>query len=69
MNPDANINVVAVYPDGLAMFYGHAAEDDAGEAQPRPLLYSRKFPNYGAARLFAQEYEQAQRDERARKSK
>lgn len=68
MNPDSNINVVAVYPDGLAVFYGHTVEEE-GEAQPRPKLYSRQFPNYGAARLFAQEYEEQQRNERARKTK
>lgn len=68
MNPDANINVVAVYPNGLAVFYGHAVEED-GTALPRPRLYSRQFPNYGAARLFAQEYEEAQRKDRARRSK
>jgi hypothetical protein len=68
MNPDANINVVAVYPGGLAVFYGHAKEED-GATLPRPRLYSRQFPNYGAARLFAQEYEEAQREERARRTK
>lgn len=68
MNPDANINVVAVYPDGTAVYYGHAVEED-GVTQPRQRMYSRKFSTYGAARLAAQEYEVAQREERARKSK
>lgn len=67
MNPDANINVVAVYPNGLAVYYGHAAEED-GETQPRPRLYSRQYLNYGAARLAAQDYEEAQRNERARRT-
>lgn len=68
MNPDANINVVAVYPDGLAVFYGHAVEED-GATLPRPRLYSRQFQTFGAARLAAQEYEAAQREERARRTK
>lgn len=68
MNPDANINVVAVYPNGLAVFYGHAVEED-GTTLPRPRLYSRQFPTFGAARLAAQEYEAAQREERARRTK
>lgn len=67
MNPDHNINVVAVYPGGLAVFYGHASSEEDGGV--RPKLYSRQFANYGQAKLFAQEYEEAQRIERARKSK
>lgn len=68
MNPDANINVVAVYPGGLAVFYGHAVERD-GITEPRPRLYSRQYSTFGAARLAAQEYEHAQREERARRTK
>jgi hypothetical protein len=67
VNPDANINVVVVYPDGLAVTYGHAVEEDGGTL-PRPKLYSRQYANYGIARLAAAEYEEAQRNERARKT-
>lgn len=66
MNPDHNINVVVVFPDGLAVTYGHAPSEEGGA---RPRLYSRKYSNYGIATLAAAEYEQAQREERARKSK
>jgi hypothetical protein len=66
VNPDANINVVAVYPDGLAVYYGHAVEED-GHTLPRRRLYSRKYGNYGIAQLAAQDYEEAQRNERARR--
>ena len=64
MNPDANINVMAVFPDGTAVYYGHA--DEAGVRQ---RMFSRRFPSYGAARLAAAEYEEAGRAERARKAK
>lgn len=64
MNPDATINVMVVYPDGLAVTYGHA--DETGF---RVRLHSQQFPSYGAARLAASEYEEKQREERARKSK
>ena len=67
MNPDSNINVVVVYPDGLAVFYGHTSPEEEGAV--RTKLYSRKYSTYGVARLAAQEYEAAQRDERARRAK
>lgn len=67
MNPDSNINVVAVYPDGLAVFYGHTSTEDEGSV--RTKLYSRQYANYGAARLAAQEYEETQREERVRRAK
>lgn len=64
MNPDSNINVAVVYPNGLAVFYGHA--DDLGL---RRRLRSQQFPNYGSAVLAATEYEANQREERARRAK
>jgi hypothetical protein len=64
MNPDATINVVVVYPDGLAVFYGHA--DEIGF---RRRLRSQQFSSYGAAALAATEYESNQREERARRAK
>lgn len=64
MNPDANINVMVVFPTGLAVYYGHADEEGR-----RSQLFSKQFPNYGAACLAAAEYEEAGRAERARKSK
>ena len=64
MNPDATINVMVVYPDGETITFGHA--DDLG---CRRRLHSQQFPSYGAARLAAAEYEEKQREERARKSK
>ena len=64
MNPDANINVMVVYPDGRAVTYGHA--DEIGF---RRRMHSQQFDSYGAARLAAVEYEEKQREERARKAK
>lgn len=64
MNPDANINVAVVYSDGTAVYYGHA--DELGF---RTKMFSRSFPSYGAAKLAAAEYEEAQREERARRAK
>lgn len=64
MNPDSNINVVVVYPTGLAVFYGHA--DEAGF---RRKLRGQQFANYGSAVLAATEYEANQREERARRAK
>jgi hypothetical protein len=64
MNPDATINVVVVYPDGLAVFYGHA--DALGF---RRRMRSQQFSNYGSAVLAATEYEANQREERARRAK
>jgi hypothetical protein len=65
MNPDATINVVAVFPDGLAVWYGHANKVTGVRAR----LYSREFANYGLARDEAWEYERAQREERDRRAK
>lgn len=53
---DSNIKVVGVLPDGTAKIYGHL-----GSGNVRPLLETRKFSTYGAARLWAQEYEDQQR--------
>jgi hypothetical protein len=65
MNPDGNINVVAVFPNGEAVYYGHA-DEATGQRQ---RLFSKMFPNYGAAVLAAAEYETKGREERARKTK
>jgi hypothetical protein len=64
MNPDENINVVAVFPDGTAVVYGFA--DEFGV---RPRIRTEKFPNYGKAVLWASEYETKGREERARRAK
>jgi hypothetical protein len=64
LNPDATINVMVVYPNGLAVTYGHA--DDLGN---RTRISSQQFPNYGAAVLAAAEYEENQRNDRSRKAK
>jgi hypothetical protein len=64
VNPDEKINVVVVYPNGLAVYYGHA--DALGV---RPRLRSEQFKNYGEAVLAAQEYEAKQREEKAKRAK
>lgn len=53
--PDENINVVATLPDGTAKVYGHS------DGRSRPLLYTKGFPSYGAAKVWAQDYEADQR--------
>lgn len=65
MNPDANINVMVVFPDGTAVTYGQADEVTG----LRRRLFSRQYPNYGSAVLAAAEYEAKGREERARNSK
>lgn len=65
--PDENINVVAVYPDGLATVYGHLSFDAARPI--RAKLYSRQFPTYGHACEWADAYETQGRLEAARRSR
>ena len=57
MNPDADINVVAVYPDGTAKVYAPAVAENA----PRALIRTERFANYGLAKLWAEEYEDGER--------
>ncbi len=52
---DSRIQVVGVLTDGTAKVYGYP------NGNVRPLLSTRKFDTYGAARLWAQEYEDQQR--------
>ena len=64
MNPDSDINVVAVFPNGIAKVYGPVPKH--GENAPRPLLFiNNGFVNYGQARLWADEYEEKARAARA----
>jgi len=53
---DSRIEVVGVLTDGTAKVYGYP-----GPGNVRPLLRTRKFDTYGAARFWAQEYEYQQR--------
>jgi hypothetical protein len=56
MNPDSDINVVAVFPNGIAKVYGPVPK--GSETARRPLLFiNNGFVNYGQAKLWADEYE------------
>ncbi len=58
-NPDDDIQVATVNPDGTVRIWSRA--DESGR---RDYIRSQSFPFYGAGKLYADEYEQAQRDER-----
>lgn len=55
---DDDINVATVNQHGLVSVYGRKYEGT------RELLYTKGFKHYGAAKLWADEYEDAQRRER-----
>lgn len=58
---DERINIAAVCGNEVRI-YG----EKFGE-QPRPLLKVLIFPHHGAARLFAQEFEASQRDQKPKR--
>lgn len=57
MNPDSDIKVAVVTPDGLMRVYDHQGKYDP----VRKYLYSKQFSNYGAAVLAADELEKNER--------
>jgi len=57
---DDDINVATTERDGTVRVYGPIYRDD----EPRAYIRSLKFDNYGQAKLWADEYEDAQRAER-----
>jgi hypothetical protein len=59
---EENINVVGVI-GSTAKIYGITNNG------VRPLLETRQFNNYGSARLFADEYENKQREYRSKNRK
>lgn len=55
INPNSNINVATVYPNGTVKVW------KSTKGEKRPFLYSRAFPTYGAAKLWAAEFEDTNR--------
>lgn len=58
---DDRINVAAVCGTTVRI-YGEMPKDGP---QVRPFLWAKEFANYGAAKLFADEYEDEQRSPKA----
>ena len=65
INPDAGINVVAVFPDGTATVY----EGKPDTAVVRRRLYTKKFTCYGKAVLWASEFETQGRAEKLKRGR
>lgn len=61
---DNNIQVAAVYVDGSVRIYGPAPKTG-----PRQFVEALQFSSYGAALIFAQEFEQKERDEELKRRK
>lgn len=57
---DDDINVATVDQDGTVRIWGPLYR----EGEPRPYIRTQHFPYYGAGKLYADEYEDAQRDAR-----
>ncbi len=57
---DDEINVATVDQHGTVRVYGRLNADET----TRDYLYDKQFSNYGQAKLWADEYEEAQRKER-----
>ena len=53
---DDDINVATVEPRGRVRVWGHSDEEGR-----RYFISERHFPNYGQAKLWADEYEDGQR--------
>lgn len=56
INPDADIKVETVLPNGRLTRWSEAGRDGV-----RRKIFSIQYPNYGQARLAAQEFEELQR--------
>ena len=58
INPDSNIKVAAVFPNGHLKIYEAVRKGQV----VRSYLYSRSFSTYGKAKLWAAEFEQKNRE-------
>lgn len=58
-NPDDDIQVATVEQDGTVRIWGQRHDDS-----PRSYIRTQHFSNYGQGKLYADEYEDAQRAER-----
>ena len=58
--PDDDINVATCDQHGEVKVYGRLNADEV----TRDFLYSKAFPNYGSAKLWADEYEDVERKNR-----
>jgi hypothetical protein len=61
-NPDSTINVAAVCGTEVRIY-----DDEPKGGGPRLLLRTLNFAHHGAARLYAQEHDEAERAARARR--
>lgn len=61
-NPDSTINVATVCGTEVRIY-----DDEPKSGGPRALLRTLSFAHYGAARLYAQEHDDAERAARARR--
>lgn len=57
MNPDENISVATADKDGLVRIW----EAVNPMTKARQLIKEKQFSNYGAAKLYADEYDEKQR--------